>query len=80
MAALLNLGASFGNRWGDYGFPLLCCGFTDTFDFLEGVIWLAIATAVEVPQAVRSGYRCRTYPFRSSPFYTVGAPDFESEW
>jgi hypothetical protein len=49
------------------------------FDFLEGVIWLAIATAAEVPQAVRSGCLYHTYLFRSSPFYTIGVPDFESE-
>ena len=49
------------------------------FDFLEGVIWLAIATVAEVPQVVRSGYLYRTYIFAHPRFYIVGVTDFESE-
>ena len=42
---------SFGNRWGIVG---SCCCYLTAFDVLEGVIWLAIATAAELPQVVSS--------------------------
>jgi hypothetical protein len=42
-------GASFGNRYGIAG---SCYYYLTAFDVLEGVIWLAIATAAELPQAV----------------------------
>jgi hypothetical protein len=42
--------ASFGNRWSIDSSCWRCC--LTAFDVLQGVIWLAIATAAEVPLVV----------------------------
>jgi hypothetical protein len=55
------LGRLLWKQVGRLRFPIVTVlFFADTFGFLEGVIWLVIATAAEVPQAVKPGYLYRT--------------------
>lgn len=67
-AALLNLGASFGNLW-EIAASHRYVVDSLMLDFLEGVIWFAIiAVITDIPQTVRSGYLYRTYiPFSFIP-------------
>ena len=70
---------SFGNRWGIAGscWSWSCC--LTAVDVLQGVIWLAIATAAELPQVVSPASFIVVHEgfLYLSPFYTVVAPFLE---
>jgi hypothetical protein len=64
-------------RW--WQFPLAVTNSLMRISVCQGLIWLLIATVVEVPPVVRLAILC-TLPFCSSLFHATGVRDFESEW
>ena len=75
----LEIGRLLWKQVGDIGSNRCdVAGSTDTFDILEGVIWFAIATIAELPQAV-SLASFIVHFISLILFYTVAVPDFESE-